>query len=127
MTKARIKKDGSVVEVLQDGSERSLSPRIDLGRIDATTEDEIEAQAAQDDEEAKRDAAAYARRVRQRTGLSQAMFAKRIGVPVDSVRNWEQGKRFPRGPARALLRVIDRAPDTALVALDPGSEQSGGE
>jgi putative transcriptional regulator len=38
-------------------------------------------------------------------------------VPVDTVRNWEQGKRAPQGPARALLRIIDRAPETALKAL----------
>jgi putative transcriptional regulator len=63
------------------------------------------------------DAAAYARRVRHKVGLSQAAFAKRIGVPVDTVQNWEQGKRLPRGPARALLRIIDRAPDLALAAL----------
>jgi putative transcriptional regulator len=39
-------------------------------------------------------------------------------VPVDTVRNWEQDKRVPQGPARALLRIIDRAPETALQALD---------
>jgi transcriptional regulator with XRE-family HTH domain len=61
-----------------------------------------------------RDAAAY---VRRRVGLSQAAFAKRIGVPVDTVRNWEQGKHSPRGPARALLRIIDHAPELALAAL----------
>jgi len=33
------------------------------------------------------------------------------------VRNWEQGKRHPRGPARALLKLIDRAPDAAFAAL----------
>jgi DNA-binding transcriptional regulator YiaG len=59
----------------------------------------------------------YTRRVRRRTGLSQAAFAKHIGVPVDTMRNWEQGKRSPRGPARALLRIIDRAPAIALWVL----------
>jgi Helix-turn-helix domain len=46
-----------------------------------------------------RDAAAYARRVRRKVSLSQVAFARRIGVPVDTVRNWEQGKRTPQGPA----------------------------
>jgi putative transcriptional regulator len=41
-----------------------------------------------------------------RTGLTQTAFAAQIGVPVETVRNWEQGKRSPRGPARALLKVI---------------------
>jgi putative transcriptional regulator len=35
------------------------------------------------------------------------------------VRNWEQGKRSPRGPARALLKVIDRAPQVAFALLNP--------
>jgi putative transcriptional regulator len=38
-------------------------------------------------------------------------------VPIDTVRNWEQGKREPRGPARALLKLIERAPDLAFAAL----------
>jgi putative transcriptional regulator len=120
VTRARLKDDGTVVEILRDGSERPLAPQVDWSRIDATTEEEIAAQIAQDDAEAMRDAAAYARRVRRKVGLSQVAFANRIGVPVDTVRNWEQGKRLPRGPARALLRIIDRAPDLALAAL--GSE-----
>ena len=118
MTKARLKEDGTVIEILPDGSERALEPRVDWARIDATTEAEIAAQIAADEAEAMRDAAAYARRVRRRIGLSQVAFANRIGVPVDTVRNWEQGKRVPQGPARALLRIIDRAPEAALWALD---------
>ena len=117
MGRARLKDDRTVVEVLPDGAERRLEPRTDWSRIDATTEEEIAAQAAEDDAEGMRDAAAYARRVRQKLGLSQRSFALRIGIPVDTVRNWEQGKRLPRGPARALLRIIDREPDAAMNAL----------
>jgi putative transcriptional regulator len=40
-----------------------------------------------------------------------------IGVPVETIRNWEQGKRMPRGPARALLAVIAHAPETVFAAL----------
>jgi putative transcriptional regulator len=118
VTRARLKNDGTAVEILRDGSERPSAPQVDWSRIDATTEEEIAAQIAEDDAEAVRDAAVYARRVRRKVGLSQVAFAKRIGVPVDTVRNWEQGRRAPQGPARALLRIIDRAPDTALRALD---------
>jgi hypothetical protein len=50
--------------------------------------------------------------------LEKLAFARRIGVPVDTVRNWEQGKRAPQGPARALLRIINGAPEAALHALD---------
>jgi putative transcriptional regulator len=51
--------------------------------------------------------------------LSQDAFAARLGLPAATVRNWEQGKRLPRGPARALLRMIDKAPESALAALMP--------
>jgi putative transcriptional regulator len=61
--------------------------------------------------------AAYARGVRARTRLTQAEFAARIGVPIETVRNWEQGKRTPRGPAQALLRLLDQAPDVAFSVL----------
>lgn len=94
-----------------------LAGRVDVGRIDRTTEADITRQIAADEEGARHDAAAYARRVRKRTGLTQTAFAERIGVPLDTVRNWEQGKRLPAGPAKALLRVLDRAPETALAAL----------
>jgi putative transcriptional regulator len=118
MITARLKDDGTVVEILRDGSERPLMPQVDWSRVDATTEKQIAAQITEDDAEAMRDAASYARRVRRKVGLSQVAFARRIGVPVDTVRNWEQDKRVPQGPARALLRIIDRAPETALQALD---------
>jgi putative transcriptional regulator len=62
VTRARLKDDGTVVEVLRDGSERRLVAEVDWARIDATTEAEIAAQIAEDDAEAMRDAAAYERR-----------------------------------------------------------------
>src|SRR5205085_3314115 len=93
--------DGRVVGNLTDGSERSLQ----------------RAPANSSSGEAD---AAYARSVRARTKLTQAEFAARIGVPIETVRNWEQGKRSPRGPARALLKVIDKAPDVAFAILGAG-------
>jgi putative transcriptional regulator len=48
--------------------------------------------------------------VRSRTGLSQAAFARRVGVAVGTIRNWEQGRRSPQGAARVLLALLDRNP-----------------
>jgi putative transcriptional regulator len=48
--------------------------------------------------------------LRRRTKLSQAKFALSIGVSVETLRNWEQGKRSPKGPARVLLALLDRDP-----------------
>lgn len=55
-----------------------------------------------------------ARSIRKRTGLSQAAFARQIGVSVATLRNWEQGRRCPDGPARVLLALLDK--DPAIVA-----------
>jgi putative transcriptional regulator len=118
MAKVRLKNDGRLVAVKR-GRERALKPRADWKRVDATSEKEIARQAEADETAARRDAAAYARQVRARTKLSQAQFAERIGVPVETVRNWEQGKRSPRGPARALLKVIDKAPSLTFDILGP--------
>lgn len=48
--------------------------------------------------------------LRRRLGLSQEYFAAGIGVPVGTLRNWEQGIRSPRGPARVLLHVVAQNP-----------------
>lgn len=44
-------------------------------------------------------------------------FARRIHVSFETIRNWEHGKRCPTGAARALLRVLDKVPETALRIL----------
>jgi putative transcriptional regulator len=55
--------------------------------------------------------------IRQTTGLSQAKFAAMIDVQLGTLRNWEQGRRDPTGPARALLRAIHNDPTHVLQAL----------
>ncbi|WP_202300846.1 NadS family protein [Dryocola clanedunensis] len=55
--------------------------------------------------------------IRQATGLSQTGFAKLISVSVDTLKNWEQGRREPTGPARALLRAIENDPLHVIPAL----------
>lgn len=91
--------------------------RIDSERVDATTEVVITQHQAEDDANAMLDAAKFARRVRRRLGFSQVEFAERIDVSLDTIRNWEQGKRSPTGAAKALLKVLDKAPEAALAAL----------
>ena len=61
--------------------------------------------------------AALARRARQATGLSQAAFAKRYGVPVASLRDWEQGRRAPDSATQSYLRVIAALPEAIARAL----------
>jgi putative transcriptional regulator len=92
MQRLRLKADGRIVE-LRDGQEFPLTPA------------------------APEAAPLEVRDLRRRAQLTQQEFAARLGVPVETIRNWEQGKRAPRGPARALLAVIAHAPDTVFAAL----------
>ena len=55
--------------------------------------------------------------IRGRTGLSQPAFAKSIGVPLGTLKNWEQGRRRPRGPARVLLALIEKRPGIVQAEL----------
>ena len=55
--------------------------------------------------------------IRRRLGLSQDKFARRFSLSVATIRDWEQGRRLPDTPARALLAVIDYAPETVECAL----------
>jgi putative transcriptional regulator len=103
----RLKADGRIVEIMPDGTERTVSEKSDFPQFAAP---QAPAAAGGD--------AAYARAIRAAARMTQAEFAARIGVPVETVRNWEQGKRSPRGPARALLRVIEGAPEVAFSVLE---------
>ena len=55
--------------------------------------------------------------IRAKLGLSQEEFARAFMLNVASLRDWEQQRRMPRGPARALLQIIDREPAAARRAL----------
>ena len=48
--------------------------------------------------------------IRSKTGLSQPAFARSIGIPLGTLKSWEQGRRRPDGPARVLLALIAKRP-----------------
>jgi len=58
----------------------------------------------------KIDSGADVTALRKFVGLSQVEFAKALGISVSTLRNWEQGRRKPEGPALALLRIAARHP-----------------
>jgi len=64
-------------------------------------------------------AAVNVSRVRRKLGMSQGDFAARFGIKPATLRNWEQGRRQPEGPARVLLAIIDREPEAVQRALLP--------
>jgi len=55
--------------------------------------------------------------IRQKSGMSQPVFAKSFGVKVPTLRKWEQGTRKPTGAALTLLKVLDKKPDAVREAL----------
>lgn len=57
--------------------------------------------------------------IRKATGLTQAVFARSIGIEVSTLRNWEQGRREPTGPAKALLTALKNDPKNVMQALMP--------
>jgi putative transcriptional regulator len=61
--------------------------------------------------------------IRDELGMSQTEFALMIGVSVATLRNWEQGRRTPDGPALALLRVAASNPRAVAAALHPRSRK----
>jgi putative transcriptional regulator len=117
MMRVRLKADGRIVEILADGTERAIAGAASAGSDITGAADTAHARPGRQGTDA-----VYAKGIRARSKLTQAEFAARIGVPIETVRNWEQGKRSPRGPARALLKMIDQAPQVAFAVLSAKSE-----
>jgi putative transcriptional regulator len=57
------------------------------------------------------------KRIREKYNLTQEQFAAMLGISVRTLRNWEQGRRIPEGPAMVLLLVADRHPQAVLDAV----------
>jgi putative transcriptional regulator len=117
MQRLRLKADGRIVE-LRDGQEFPLAPAMP-GPALAMPEPAMPAapSTTPDVTSGETPALPAVRDLRRRAQLTQLEFAARLGVPVETIRNWEQGKRAPRGPARALLAVIAHSPETVFAAL----------
>jgi putative transcriptional regulator len=119
MQRLRLKADGRIVE-LRDGREFPLAPATPVAAPATTTVALATTSVALATTTVALEFPAV-RDLRRRARLTQLEFAARLGVPVETIRNWEQGKRSPRGPARALLAVIAHAPDTVFAALAAGA------
>jgi putative transcriptional regulator len=127
-TTAKIRPDGTVVEVLDDGSERPFPNKPMRPMTDA----EIEAAAAADPDARPMtpEELAMARRVprvrtlRRALGLTQEEFAARFHIPLGTLRDWEQGRTEPDQPTRAYLQVIAHDPDGVSRALQSRVERA---
>jgi putative transcriptional regulator len=59
------------------------------------------------------------KRIRSNYQLSQSEFATLLGISIGTLRNWEQGRRIPPGPARVLLQVASKHPDAVWDVVQP--------
>ena len=103
----------------------------DWAAIDALTDEEIAAQIAAnpdaapdldwslDDPKVRIMVPTDVKAIRAKFGLSQEQFAKAFALKLATLRDWEQERRMPHGPARALLKIIDREPAAVRRALAP--------
>jgi len=130
--RARRLEDGTLVEVLPDGTVRPFPPdETDWAALRRMTEEEINAAALTDPDNPPRtpEREKHLKRVpqvkvmRRALGLTQEEFAGRFQIPLGTLRDWEQGKTQPDQAARAYLRVIARNPRAVVEALEavPGS------
>ena len=115
ITSARIRADGTVVEILDGGDERPF-PKTPMRPM---TEEEISAAAAADpdarpmtpEQLAKASRIPRIKTLRRSLGLTQDEFATRYHIPLGTLRDWEQGRTEPDQPARAYLKVIAADPE----------------
>lgn len=120
-TIGRMRREGTVVEVMPDGSARPF-PDTPMRPM---TEAEVEAAAARDsdarpftpEELAKAKRIPRARTLRRALGLTQEEFAARYRIPLGTLRDWEQGRSEPDQPTRAYLTVIAHDPEGVRRAL----------
>jgi putative transcriptional regulator len=123
-TTARIRPDGVVVEILEDGSERTI-PETPMRPM---TDDEVHAAARADPDAqpltperlAKMRRIPRVKTLRRALGMTQEEFASRYHIPLGTLRDWEQGRSAPDQPARAYLKAIAGDPAAVLHALEAG-------
>lgn len=124
--KVRRLSNGIVVQVMPDGSQHPIEDRTDWTRLKNMTEEEIEAGSLADldnplmtDEELKRlRRIPNPKEIRHKLHMTQEQFAMQFHVPLGTLRDWEQGAKQPDTAARSYLRVIEKAPQTVIQALE---------
>jgi putative transcriptional regulator len=125
-TIAKMRPDGTLVEVLADGGERPF-PDTPMRPM---TQEEIEAAAYADPDARPFTPAELARAkrvpriktLRRALRLTQEEFAARYRIPLGTLRDWEQGRSEPDQPTRAYLMVIARDPEGVRRALQSGRD-----
>jgi putative transcriptional regulator len=129
----RRQSDGTLVQVLPDGTTKPLVGATDWARLEAMSDEEAHAAALADPDAqplteerlAKMKRAPRTKILRRALGLSQEEFAARYHIPVGTLRDWEQGRFEPDAAARAYLTVIAREPEVVRRVFETPARTGG--
>ena len=114
-----------ISKVAHEPGDPPIETGTDWDRVNAMTDDEIRAATSEDPDAAPIPVhetpglipVVNTKRLRDLLGLTQEAFAMRYRIPVGTLRDWEQGRKFPDAPARAYLTVIARDPNVVASLL----------
>jgi len=123
-TIAKMRPDGTLVKVLDDGTEQPLPatplrPMTEAERHAAAIADP-DARPMTPEELARARPVPRIKTIRRALGLTQEEFAAKYAIPLGTLRDWEQGRKEPDQPARAYLRAIAGNPEAVAHALQSG-------
>jgi putative transcriptional regulator len=118
---AKMRRDGTLVEVSADGAERPFSDTpmrpMTSHQVEKAARADPDARPMTEEEFAKARRIPRIKTLRRALGLTQEQFAARYRIPLGTLRDWEQGRSEPDQPARAYLHVIARDPEGVARAL----------
>lgn len=98
---------------------RASQPVVDRAKVEATTEEDIRRHMLEDGEDPDAELGAFKLVIppavlRQRLGMDHDAFAAALGVPLSTLRDWEEGRVLPDAGTRSLLAAVSRDPDTVF-------------
>ena len=114
------------MQVMPDGTRRPIEDKTDWARLNALTEEEIEAAAVADSDNPpltetelkKLRRVPNPKEIRKRLKMTQQQFAAQFELPLGTLRDWEQGTREPDSAAKSYLRVIAKNSQAVIQALN---------
>jgi putative transcriptional regulator len=118
--------NGLTMQVMPDGTRRPIEDKTDWARLNALTEEEIEAAAVADSDNPpltetelkKLRRVPNPKEIRKRLKMTQQQFAAQFELPLGTLRDWEQGTREPDSAAKSYLRVIAKNSQAVIQALN---------
>jgi len=118
--------NGLTMQVMPDGTRRPIEDKTDWARLNAMTEEEIEAAAVADSDNPpltetelkKLRRVPNPKEIRKRLKMTQQQFATQFELPLGTLRDWEQGTREPDSAAKSYLRVIAKNSQAVIQALN---------